>query len=126
MNWLNLEYQLLYAQAYTNNSHLSDIEPSNLTVERDSITKAAVTLSWKGPNLPDTSIIGYEVQYRKSGEALFIKKECSLTCRCEVTGLTAYTKYEFKVAAICSTGCGPFTDVVTQFTSKFSMEMFYL
>lgn len=100
-------------------------EPSNpeeLTVEIGKVTETAVTLSWKEPNPPDPSILKYEIQYRKYGEDSFTKKEYSLTCHCAVNGLTAYTKYEFRVAAINSAGCGTFTDVVAQFTSKLSMQ----
>ena len=102
------------------------IEPSKpleLTVERDTVTKTEVTLSWKRPNPPDPSIIKYEVHYRKSGEDVLMKKESS-TCDCKVTGLTAATKYEFRVAAINLVGCGPFTDFITYSTSKCSIERF--
>ena len=69
------------------------------------------------------SIAGYEVEYRKSGED-FKKMEKSLTnedLTCEVTGQAAHTEYEFRVAAINAAGCGPFTDVVSQFTIKSCM-----
>ena len=35
-----------------------------------------------------------------------------------MTGLNAYTRYGFRVAAFNSAGTGPYTDIVTQFTSK--------
>ena len=93
-------------------------QPKELSVLK--ITEAAITLSWKESNPSDVSIVGYEVQYRKSGEE-FKKVEKSLThedLTCEVTGLLANTEYQFKVAAINKAGCGTFTDIVTQFTSE--------
>ena len=91
-------------------------KPKELTITKDGVTETKVTLSWKGPIPPDPSVLEYEVQYRKRGEDL--KKMSSLTCQYEVTGLTASTTYEFRVAAINSVGCGPFTDFVTQSTRR--------
>ena len=63
----------------------------------------------------------YNIQYGKSGDE-DLKEKTSSTCQCQVTGLTATTVYQFRVAAINSAGCGPFTDFVTQSTRrKFSM-----
>ena len=110
---------------YTLISHgllIAPSTPEQLIVERKGVTETEVTLSWKEPKPLDSSIVEYEIQYRKSGKDLFMKKENISNCQCEVTGLTAYTKYEFKVAAINSAGCGPFTDPVFQFTSKFSIQ----
>ena len=88
--------------------------PEELTVAGDGVTETKVPLSWKGPTPPDSSILEYEVQYRKPGEDL--KKMKSSTCQCEVIGLAAATNYQFRVAAINSVGCGAFTDFVTQST----------
>ena len=98
--------------------------PEELTVHKDKITESTITLSWKGPNPSDVPIVGYEVEYRKSGEE-FKKVEKSLThedLTCEVTGLAGHTEYEFRVAAINAAGCGPFTHIVAQFTSESSFS----
>ena len=94
-------------------------QPKELAINKE-ITDTAITVSWKESNTSDVPIVGYEVEYRKSGEE-FKKVEKSLThedLTCEVTGLAAHTEYEFRVAAVNPAGCGAFTDVVTQFTSE--------
>ena len=96
-------------------------QPKELSVNEDKITTTAITLSWKKPSPSDVPV-WYEVQYRKSGEDFE-----SLTCddlTCEVTGLAANTKYEFRVAAVNSAGHGPFTDAVIQFTSKSCIQIY--
>ena len=80
------------------------------------VTENTITLSWKAS---DPSILGYEVEYRQPGES-FKKVENISNLRYTVTDLNPYTKYEFRVAAKNSAGLGPFTDAVTQFTSKFA------
>ena len=103
-------------------------QPKELTINKDEITETTIAVSWKEPNPSDVPIVGYEVEYRKSGEE-FKKVEKSLTnedLTCEVTGLAAHTEYEFRVAAINAAGCGAFTDVVTQFTSKSCSYVLYL
>ena len=104
-------------------TYLLPIEPSKpkeLIVTK--VTESEVTLSWKGPIPPDSSISEYEVQYRKSGED-HSKTRHSSTCQCEVTGLTPATRYEFRVAPINSAGCGLFTEFVSQSTKrKFSIN----
>ena len=97
-------------------------QPKELTANKDKITETTIAVSWKEPNPSDVPIVGYEVEYRKSGEE-FKKVEKSLTnedLTCEITRLAAHTEYEFRVAAINAAGCGPFTDVVSQFTSEFT------
>ena len=74
------------------------------------------------------SIIGYELEYRKNDEDF--KEVTKKSLRTEdlfykVTGLNAYTRYGFRVAAFNSAGTGPFTDIVTQFTSKYC-ENYYV
>ena len=94
--------------------------PEELVIHKDKITESTITLSWKEPNPSDVPVVGYEVEYRKSGEEFKIVEK-SLThenLTCVVTGLAGHTEYEFRVAAIDSTGHGPFSDVVAQFTSK--------
>ena len=54
---------LLLTYVYTEPSQLKE-----LTVHKDKITETTITVSWKEPNPSDVPIIGYEVQYRKSGE----------------------------------------------------------
>ena len=95
-------------------------KPEKLTTHKDMATETTITLSWKGS---DPSILAYEVDYRKPGEN-FEKVENISNLRYTVTELNPYTKYEFKVAAINSAGVGPFTDVVTEFTSKFSITSY--
>ena len=93
-------------------------QPRELSVLK--ITEATITLSWKESDSSAVPIVDYEVQYRKRGEE-FKKVEKSFThgdLTCEVTGLVANTEYQFRVAAINAAGHGPFTDVVTQFTSE--------
>ena len=86
----------------------------NLTVHKDMVTETTIPLSWKES---DPTVLGYEIQYRKRGED-FKNVKNILKSRYTVTKLNPYTKYEFRVAAINSAGLGPFTDTVTQFTSK--------
>ena len=105
--------------------HIGPSKPQHLSVNGGTITETTITLSWKEPRLDvpdplDVPITGYGVEYSKSGEK-FKKLEKSLThedLTCEVPGLVAHTKYQFRVAAINAGGYGPFTDVVTQFTSE--------
>ena len=108
-------------------TYLLPIEPSKpkeLIVTK--VTESEVTLSWKGPIPPDSSISEYEVQYRKSGED-HSKTRHSSTCQCEVTGLIPATRYEFRVAPINSAGCGPFTEFVSQSTKrKFSINFIFI
>ena len=92
-------------------------KPKELIVTKDGVTETEVTLQWNEPIPQDTSISGYEVQYKKSGEDVY-KTKRSPICKCEVPGLTANTKYEFRVAAINSAGCGYFTDTVFQSTRR--------
>ena len=105
-------------------------KPEKLIAHKDMVTESTVMLSWKGS---DPSILSFEVAYRKSGENFEKVENISslsetLTENFEkvknrryttVTELNPYTKYEFRVAAINSAGLGPFTDAVTQFTSKY-------
>lgn len=96
-------------------------KPEELTVTRDGATETKVTLSWKPPVPPDTSIVKYKIQYGKCGGE-DLKEKTSSTCECEITGLNANTRHKFRVAAINSVGCGPFTDYVAQPTRrKFNM-----
>ena len=108
-------------------------KPEKLTAHKDMVTETTICLSWKGS---DPSILGFEIEYRKSGENYFKKAENNISNLRDtvtelfekveniryatVTGLNPYTKYEFRVAAINSAGLGLFTDIVTQFTSKYS------
>ena len=99
-------------------------QPKQLAIDKNKITETSITLSWKEPDSSDGPI-GYEVEYRKGSEN-FEKVQESLThgdLMCEVTGLAAHTEYEFRVAAINTAGCGPFTDVVAQFTSESCMQV---
>ena len=90
-------------------------KPKKLTADKDMVTENTITLSWKES---DPTTLSYEVQYRKAGEKKKVINVSSL--RYTVTDLNPYTKYEFRVAAINSAGRGPFTNAVTQFTSKFA------
>ena len=118
-------YMYMYVYVYVC-TYVEPSQPEHLTVHRDRITESTITLSWKEPkpsDVPDPSdvpIVGYEVQYRKSG-GKFKKVEKSLThedMTCEVTGLVPHTEYQFRVAAVNVAGHGYFTDVITQLTSE--------
>ena len=102
--------------------YIEPSEPEHLTVHKDTITETTITLSWKEPNQSDVPITGYEVEYSKSGEK-FKKVEESLTYEDLTYEVVANTEYQFRVAAINAAGRGPFTDVVTQFTSEFLYEL---
>ena len=102
-------------------------KPQELIVHQNKVTKTTMYLSWREPTPSDESIIGYELEYRKNGEDF--KKVAKKSLRPEdlchkATGLSAYTRYGFRVAAFNSAGTGPFTDVVTQFTSKCHEDLF--
>ena len=88
--------------------------PDNLTANKDLITDTTVVLSWKHSNQKN---ISYYVQYRKPGEDYKTVKDIS-ELSYEVTKLSFNTEYEFRVAAFDSV-LGPYTKVVTQFTSKY-------
>ena len=92
-------------------------KPERLTAHKEMVTETTVTLSWNRLR-SDPTDLGYEVEYRKPCEN-FKKVQNIPNIRYTVTELNPYTKYEFRVAAINSAGLGPFTDVVTQFTSKY-------
>ena len=91
-----------------------------MTVHKDRITETTITISWKEPSPSDVSILRYEVEYKRSGEDSAKVKSVPIDqiLTCKVTELIPYTEYEFRVAANNSAGRGPFTDIVTQFTSK--------
>ena len=96
-------------------------KPKKLIVHENEITKTTINLSWEEPIPLDVSILGYELQYQKYDKDFKKVTEESLSpedLSYEVTGLNAYTRYGFRVAAVNSAGAGPFTDVVIQFTSK--------
>ena len=100
--------------------YVEPLRPKEFTINKDKITEATITLSWKESNSSDVPIVGYEVQYRKRNED-FEKVEKYLThedLTYEITGLVARTEYQFRVAAINEAGCGNFTHAITQFTSE--------
>ena len=97
-------------------------KPEKLTAHKDMVTEDTITLSWKGS---DPTILGYEIEYRKPGEGFKKVKNVS-NLRYTITELNPYTKYEFRVAAFNSAGLGPFTDIVTQFTSKHSLKIVFV
>ena len=102
-------------------------KPEKLIVHENKITKTTINVSWKEPIPLDVSIVGYELEYKKIDEDL--KKVTKKSLRPEdlsykVTGLNAYTRYGFRVAAFNSAGTGPYTDIVTQFTSKYYENIF--
>ena len=94
-------------------------KPEQLTVDENKISKTIIVLSWKEPIPSDVSIMEYQLEYRKNDEDFKRRKVHIEDLPYKVTGLTAYTRYGFRVAAINSAGTGPFTDIVTQFTSKY-------
>ena len=99
-------------------SNVEPSQPNGLSICKNKITESSITLSWEEPDLSGVSIVGYEVEHRKTGDENFKKMEKSEDLSYEVIGLAANTEYEFRVAAINIAGCGPYTDCVAQFTSK--------
>ena len=91
-------------------------KPEKLTAHEEMVTETSITLSWRGS---DPTILEYEVEYGKPGEDEDSQKVKTNSNRYTVTELKPYTEYKFRVAARNSAGLGPFTDVVTQFTSKY-------
>ena len=99
-------------------AHVEPVEPSKLeklTAREDMVTETSITLSWRGS---DPTILEYELEYGKSGEDEDSQKLKTDSNRYTVTELKPNTEYKFRVTARNSAGLGPFTDVVTQFTSK--------
>ena len=92
-------------------------KPEKLTARKDMVTETSITLSWRGS---DPTILEYELEYGESGEDEDSQKVKADSNRYEVTELKPNTEYKFRVAAKNSAGLGPFTDVVTQFTSKYN------
>ena len=89
-------------------------KPEKLIAHQDMVTETKITLLWTES---DPTILDYEVEYRKPGEDF--QKVTTTSKRYTVAELKPDTKYEFRVAARNSAGFGPFTDVVTKFTSKY-------
>ena len=88
--------------------------PKSLTIDPQSVTRNSITLSWEAPG---GSVGKYKVEYKKPDEGFQEFKELPGSClTCKVTELTSGTEYQFRVAAVNSVGCGPYTDTVTQYT----------
>ena len=95
-------------------------KPEKLTSHEDMVTETSITLSWKGS---DPTIFVYELEYGKPGEdedSQIVKTDSD---RYTVTELKPNSEYKFRIAARNSAGLGPFTDVVTQFTSKYNYSI---
>ena len=84
-------------------------------------TDANVTLQWMEPDMPNGVIARYQVEYRVafSDDSFVSQNATSLTNATSyiVTGLSPFTEYEFRVAAATRVGLGPYTGVVTTFTT---------
>ena len=81
-------------------------------------TDANMTLQWMEPDMPNGVITRYQVQYRVAftdGQTFVSLNSTSMTY--VVTGLSPFTAYNFRVAAATREGLGPYTGVVTNFTT---------
>ena len=90
-------------------------------------TDANVTLQWMDPDMPNGVITRYQVEYRAAftNQPFVSLNATSLTYM--VTGLSPFTVYDFRVAAATRVGLGPYTDVVTIFTTgKFPGNLPYV
>ena len=90
-------------------------------------TDANVTLQWMEPDVPNGVITRYQVESRMafSDDSFVSQNATSLTYI--VTGLFPFTEYEFRVAAATRVGLGPYTGVVTTFTTgKFPENLPYV
>jgi YVTN family beta-propeller protein len=84
-------------------------------------TSTSMTLRWRAPEDKDGGVItDFTVQYRQTGTTDWVTfaHTASTLKRQTVTGLTANTRYEFRVAAKTSVGTSVFTEPVTKSTSR--------
>ena len=89
-------------------------------------TSSAVPLSWSAPaSNGGAAITDYVVQYKASasGTWLTFADGTSTTTSATVTGLTAATAYDFRVAAVNSVGAGPYTSAVSATTASSSSSL---
>lgn len=84
-------------------------------------TATSVPLTWSAPATGGGSITDYVVQYAAAGTSFAIPTTfadgTSATTGVTVTGLTASTSYDFRVAAVNDTGTGAYSSVLAVSTS---------
>lgn len=67
----------------------------------ENVTNNSVNVTW----VPVLGAKSYVVEYRKSGSSSWTKKTTSFYTK-QITGLSANTKYEFRVQVVCDNGSG--------------------
>ena len=83
------------------------------------VTNSSIVLSWKPPRFSSTPVVKYVLEWRKVSEPSNLFLQETKEHYIEITGLTANTEYQFKVAAINHETYGLFTDVLSQYTSMY-------
>ena len=99
--------------------------PRSLTVNNTADT--SVTLSWLEPDMANGIITAYQLEYRPVGgdQQFTISQNFTLLIG-TVTGLSASTEYEFRVAAFTRVGPGPYSMTVVSFTTSKFYHILYI
>ena len=105
LNWLHDRLNSL--DAYFSNR---PVAPTGLTATE--VSETQIDLTWTAPpNDGGSAIIGYTLQYNKTGEIAFGESVTGIEADATSyshTGLTAGTEYHYRVAAINSIGTGAY------------------
>ncbi len=96
--------------------------PTNLTLVR--ILSRSATLTWVELPYNDQNgvIVGYIISVTEQGTGLAFQL-VSMGTSFEVSNLKPYVTYAFAVAAITSTGAGPYSNAVTETTTQDGNEL---
>ncbi len=85
--------------------------------------ETSMPLTWSAPEANGSAITDYVVEYKTSaaGSYTTFSDGTSATTGATVTGLTADTEYNFRVAAVNGEGTGAYSNVVTATTAAISL-----
>ena len=95
-----------------------------LELSKTKVTSSSIVLSWKLPRFSSTPVVKYVLEWRKASEPSNLFLQETKEHHIEMTGLTANTEYQFKVAAINHEAYGLFTDVLSQYTSMYKYVVY--
>lgn len=92
---------------------------SNVGIEPDTFT-----VTWSPPSQPNGVITGYEVQYRKSSDLVFISISTTNTS-IDLTSLITDVEYTIQVRAINAAGPGNFAGPQTVLNGNYITTVAY-